>query len=402
MTINSLIDKNQYTADGAITNFTYQFRIIEAEDIKVILTDLDGNDILQILGVHYTVTDVNNDMGGEVVFNVAPPNGYRVTLVRGARALQPEHYVENDAFPAATHELILDRITTVNQTVLEECSRAIQVPHGTLAANFNNMLPPIIPDNAGKVIALNANATGFEFVDKDDGGGGPVVPGDVIGPNSSTDNAVVRFDGLDGKHIQNSTVIISDHGTVNVTPTVPSALEIRPYGTNQNSEVRFYTSAGNYASIKAPIVLGANTEYTLPNNNGAAGYALTTDGSGNLSWADVSGGGGGGDHPWHVINSNQTIAVKNNYIVNNPALITLTLPVTAAVGDVFKIVTLTSGGFLIEQNAGQNIIFGDQESSVGVLGYVSATEKGSAVEVVCVEANTKFLIVSAVGNLTLN
>jgi hypothetical protein len=43
--------------------------------------------------------------------------------------------------------------------------------------------------------------------------------GDVSGPASSTDNAVVRFDGTSGKTIQNSSVIISDTGTVTLPNT---------------------------------------------------------------------------------------------------------------------------------------------------------------------------------------
>lgn len=38
--------------------------------------------------------------------------------------------------------------------------------------------------------------------------------GDVVGPASSTDNAIVRFDGTTGKLIQNSTVTISDGGGI--------------------------------------------------------------------------------------------------------------------------------------------------------------------------------------------
>jgi len=34
--------------------------------------------------------------------------------------------------------------------------------------------------------------------------------GDVVGPASSTDNAVVRYDGTTGKLIQNSNAILSD------------------------------------------------------------------------------------------------------------------------------------------------------------------------------------------------
>lgn len=42
------------------------------------------------------------------------------------------------------------------------------------------------------------------------GGGG----GDVVGPASSVDDSVVRFDGVTGKLIQGSTVIISDTGAI--------------------------------------------------------------------------------------------------------------------------------------------------------------------------------------------
>ena len=41
--------------------------------------------------------------------------------------------------------------------------------------------------------------------------------GNVIGPGSSTDNAVVRWDGSGGTNIQNSTLIVSDTGTMTNT-----------------------------------------------------------------------------------------------------------------------------------------------------------------------------------------
>lgn len=44
--------------------------------------------------------------------------------------------------------------------------------------------------------------------------------GDVVGPGSSTDNAVVRFDSTTGKLIQNSTVIIDDNGAVSGLRTI--------------------------------------------------------------------------------------------------------------------------------------------------------------------------------------
>lgn len=44
----------------------------------------------------------------------------------------------------------------------------------------------------------------------------PTGSGDVVGPASSTDNAVARFDGATGKLLQNSNVLISDTGAITV------------------------------------------------------------------------------------------------------------------------------------------------------------------------------------------
>jgi hypothetical protein len=48
--------------------------------------------------------------------------------------------------------------------------------------------------------------------------------GDVVGPNSSTDNAVSRFDGTTGKLVQDSNVIINDSGDIETTGTITSGL----------------------------------------------------------------------------------------------------------------------------------------------------------------------------------
>lgn len=61
--------------------------------------------------------------------------------------------------------------------------------------------------------AGHAPVLGEDVLRLDDVGG---IVGNVIGPGTSTDNAVARFDGASGKNIQNSLVTISDGGTVNI------------------------------------------------------------------------------------------------------------------------------------------------------------------------------------------
>ena len=52
------------------------------------------------------------------------------------------------------------------------------------------------------------NGTAWQKVDNTDAGG------DVVGPNSATDNAITRFDGVTGRVIQNSTVTLDDNGNI--------------------------------------------------------------------------------------------------------------------------------------------------------------------------------------------
>lgn len=50
--------------------------------------------------------------------------------------------------------------------------------------------------------------------------------GDVVGPGSSTDNALVRFDGTTGKLIQNSNATLTDGGTLDVANAILDYLQI--------------------------------------------------------------------------------------------------------------------------------------------------------------------------------
>ncbi len=46
------------------------------------------------------------------------------------------------------------------------------------------------------------------------------ITGNVVGPSSSTDNAIVRFDGTNGKIIQDSLVTIDDAGKIDTPSTI--------------------------------------------------------------------------------------------------------------------------------------------------------------------------------------
>ena len=107
--------------------------------------------------------------------------------------------------------------------------------------------------------------------------------GDVVGPASATDNAIVRFDTTTGKLVQDSAITIADTsgnmagvGTVN-THTIPG-------GTG--------TFALNPMTTGGDIVYGgaSGVETRLP--NGTAGQVLQSNGTTLApSWVTPSGGG---------------------------------------------------------------------------------------------------------------
>jgi dihydrodipicolinate synthase/N-acetylneuraminate lyase len=93
--------------------------------------------------------------------------------------------------------------------------------------------------------------------------------------------------------------------------------------------------------------------------------------------------------------------VNTAYIANNASSVTFTLPVTAAVGDVFRIVGKGAGGWDIAQNASQTISLLGSSTTTGITGTLTPDEVLAAIEIVCTTANTDFLVISSVGNFTL-
>jgi hypothetical protein len=128
------------------------------------------------------------------------------------------------------------------------------------------------------------------------------------------------------------------------TDTVKSGVLLTVDGhigiTSQN-EVRFYDN-GNYVGFEAPS-LSADQIWVLPTADGSANDVLTTDGSGNLSWA----GAGAtvtttritnGDSPYNILSTDRVI-----YCDTDGGAITANLP-AGSEGKNYKIINVGSSG----------------------------------------------------------
>ena len=120
----------------------------------------------------------------------------------------------------------------------------------------------------------------------------------------------------------------------------------------------------------------------------AAGSITITNTLSAAAWTEVTG-------------TTQAMAVNSRYILNNVALVTATLPTTAAVGEFVRVAGKGSGGWKIAQNAGEEIKFGTATTTNGATGYLASTDDNDCVELICIVANDTWLVLSSVGNITV-
>lgn len=274
--------------------------------------------------------------------------------------------------------------------------------------------------------------------------------GDVSGPASSTDNALARFDGTTGKIIQNSVGILSDAGALSgllsgafssfiqtpaiIPPTgfnlninADSGFDVRfnlgddigvnVFDINNNSGVNVFqvdsfgnvTNGGWQGDAIGEVYGGTGqTGYTagdilyspaldtldkLPIGN--EGEVLKVV-SGLPSWEVESGG-----MPFtEVVGTSQALSVNNGYIGNNAGTITMTLPATSAIGDRICFVQKGAGVIRVAQNAGQTIHSVTVDTTTGATGYVETIDQWTSFCILCVTANTDWVLDGAPhGNL---
>lgn len=124
----------------------------------------------------------------------------------------------------------------------------------------------------------------YRLKDNSTGGGGS---GDFVGPGSSTDNAVVRFDSTTGKLGQDSGVIIDDSNNITGATSVAATSYLKAGG---NATAAGYIelledsdNGSNKVTITAPASIASDKTATLPDASGT--FTLlgnSSTGSGNV------------------------------------------------------------------------------------------------------------------------
>jgi hypothetical protein len=175
--------------------------------------------------------------------------------------------------------------------------------------NAGEILPPDITDRLKIIINQGANGAGGGGASLPDQTGNsgkflstdgtnplwstPSGSGDVVGPASATDNAIVRFNATTGKSIQNSVVTVSDTGSISgitdVTHTsmaAPSYAEGRVWYDTDQKSLAFYND-----STLSPVYIGENIVLKVYNNTGATiakGAAVYIQSGGSFTYPNVA------------------------------------------------------------------------------------------------------------------
>lgn len=160
-------------------------------------------------------------------------------------------------------------------------------------------LPDAYPASNGQVLSAQTDGTMSWAA---------AATGGVSGPVSTTQDALVRWDGTDGTAVADSGVTLDNSGNMagiasvsssaSVTVEADSLDVVNGNDSTAGAELRLYEASdngSNHITVKAPDALAADNEYTLPDAYPSSnGQVLASTTTGEMSWVTAGGGGGGG------------------------------------------------------------------------------------------------------------
>jgi len=145
MTVELATGLSEFDAPGSLTVFTYDFRILEDDDLFVFI-----NGVLQTLNIDYTIQNKTNT-SGQIAFVVAPPAGVAVRVERRTDLDQEVNFQIFGPFAAQNNELVHDKPTLILQEV-------ISGGRGSIARNSRNLTVSVAPHEVTVANDIGTNA----------------------------------------------------------------------------------------------------------------------------------------------------------------------------------------------------------------------------------------------------
>lgn len=165
-----------------------------------------------------------------------------------------------------------------------------------------------------------------------------------------------------------------------------------PYGGGATAAVNWLAPLAN-----GQLVIGSTGVAPVAAALTAGAGTTITNGAGSITIASTS-----SHDNWSFISASQALVANNSYVCIAPGgALSLSLPATAAQGTMLNVSLDGATSFAITQGAGQQIRFGNLTTTAGAGGSLSSAAQGDSVTMVCTVADTSWLVVAAVGNLSV-
>lgn len=159
--------RDQITAYAGQTIFTYNFLILDEEDIAVWLTPAgqtpDPTADRLTLNLDYTVTDVGNETGGTVILIVEATLNDIITEERSTLIQRVTDFSVGGQFTASAVNLQFDRLTMISQeimTILNQRGLTYDVTDQLGTTRANNIMPVLLPQSGSKISILSKSVGG--------------------------------------------------------------------------------------------------------------------------------------------------------------------------------------------------------------------------------------------------
>lgn len=295
--IQDVTPRDQYTAGALQTVFIYSFTLFNESDLEVYKRadeDTEANDYTQKLqrNIDYTIDLTANT----ITMLVACAGGEIVTLVRNMPDERLNLYTNGSVITADA--LNTDQESSVLMIQQNKMYNTVLTPHYNKSEIIDDTNPEggdvILPRlGPGQVWAKDSTDSFIEAVSIGGGGGGDVQ---MLDPDTTGQfqGSVTRWD--DVGILTDSVVIISDTGSltgatdgtfgdIRIGVTAPGTLDTSP-----TKDLTITAAAGQSTTIGTlgdTLTLGG---LTWPAADGTAGFVLSTDGAGALSFVSGSGG----------------------------------------------------------------------------------------------------------------
>jgi hypothetical protein len=244
MSFESHVDSVSYQTDGATTAFALTgLYFMDGGDIRAALVDNAAGTVTDLVNaVDFTVTGDGRSAQGSLTLAPAKAAGFTLRIWCDTDIVQPEQYIENDGFPAATHERAQDRGRMIDRDLARRIDRCLTLPVGEAE---RNVTLPGLNDLKNNGIWFDAGGLPIGFLRAAD--------------KASAPGKMANFDGSGRPSVSSFT-----------TAQVETALQRIGLGSLPTGTLgAFSTTAALLDAFPASVTLGQNTTFATAGRDSA-------------------------------------------------------------------------------------------------------------------------------------